>query len=152
MCRGSDANKASSHFVLCNWPPAPRLLLSGHSHNKHLQDVALSGIVRRGISISGKGKGVRKDNAEWKELSSGVLFGFNCFCSFTLALSTKLEVWHFKVSFYRNKCQERWVILISLKINPGCQRNQNFALELSQRESKRRPAVGCAAAWGNPQI
>lgn len=75
---------------------------------------------------------------------------FNCFCSFSLTLCTELEVWHFKVSFYRNKCQERWVILISLKIEPGCQGNQNFALQPSQRESKSLPNQGCAAVWGDP--
>lgn len=122
------------------WPlspctPSPSCLSSGHSGHKHLQDVALWGVAREGISTL-EGKGGRTDKARWKESSSRVLFGFNCFCSFSLALCTELEVWHFKVSFYRNKCQKRWVIPISLKINPSCQRNQNFALKLSLQESR----------------
>lgn len=87
-------------------------------------------------------KGGRTDKAGWKQLSSGVVFRFNCFYSFPLALCAELEMWYFKVSFYRNKCQDRWVILISLKINSGCQRNQNFAFTLSQQENKSLPTHG----------
>lgn len=100
-----------------------------------------------------KGRGGRAHKAGWKPLSGDVLLGFNCFCSFTLALCTELEVWHFKGSFYRNKCQERWVILISLKIHQGCQRNQNFVLKFSLQESRSLPTLWAwAAAWGNPGI
>lgn len=55
-------------------------------------------------------KGGRTDKAGWKEFSRGVFFRFKCFYGFTLALCAELEMWYFKVSFYRNKCQERWVI------------------------------------------
>lgn len=98
-----------------------------------------------------KGEGGKTHKLGWKELSSAVFFTFNCFCTFSLTLCAELEVWHFKVSFYRNKCQERWVILISLKINPGCQRNKNFALKLSQWEARFFLPVGWAAARGSPK-
>lgn len=137
MCRSSDAN-SSSYFGMVTGLLPPDVCHQVTQAHKHLQDVALWGVARERISIL-EGKGGRTDKGGWKEPSSGVLFGFNCFCSFSLALCTELEVWHFKVSFYRNKCQERWVISISLKINPSCQRNQNFALKLSRRESRSLP-------------
>lgn len=108
--------------------------------NTHLQDMVLWGWSGEAHQ-SQKRRGGRADKAGWKQVSSGVLFRFNCFCSFSLALCTELEVWPFKVSLYRNKCQERWVILISLKINPGCQRNQNFVLKFSLQESKSLPTL-----------
>lgn len=138
-----------AHFILA-CILAPRGSWSGHSHKPTPAGYGCVGVVRRGAQIS-EGKGREGREGRMKAPSGDILHGFNCFCSFTLALCTELEVWHFKVSFYRNKCQERWVILISLKINQGCQRNQNFVLKFSRQESKSLPTLWvCAAAWGNP--
>lgn len=131
---------AHFYFYLCKCSPGLWDPLLGHSHKHKPAGCGSVGSVRRSRSISEEKAG-RADKAGWKQLSSGVLFRFICFCSFSLALCTELEVWHFQVSFYRNKCQERWVILISLKINPGCQRNQNFVLKFSLQESKSLPTL-----------
>lgn len=131
----------SFYFGFYNCFTAPRGPWSGSlTQTTHLQAAAPWGWSGEGHQ-SQEGMRRKAHKAGWKQLSSGGLFWFNCFCSFSLALCTELEVWHFKVSFYRNKCQERWVILISLKIDPDCQRNQNFVLKFSWQESKSLPTL-----------
>lgn len=77
MCRDSDENTGLFYFGLCNWPPVPRYLLSGHSHTLTPAGCgSVRGILKRYQSQEtkvredrhGKMKGSLKLNSLWVQL------------------------------------------------------------------------------------